>query len=418
MQKTLNSLLLCLICPLLTFAQGDFSQFRIKTVVIDAGHGGKDPGAVGHKGLQEKDVALAIALKTGNYIKEFVPGVEVIYTRSTDKFVELYQRAKIANKANADLFISIHANAVKNKSHVHGTETFVLGTHRNASNLAVAKRENASILLEKDYLVSYDGFDPNQPNKPETHIIQSLMQSAYNQESLDFAAMVEDQFVTRAKRHSRGVKQAGFMVLYKTTMPSVLVEAGFVTNKDEAKYLASEQGQNEIASAIYRAFKSYKAEMEGTSDEPPVSNARSTPEAVKPAAKTIKEAVVSSEAQVKIPQTADNITKPNPAKTPNRTSETKSSRYSTSSAGISDASGIYRIELYCSEKTFSGKPKKLNEVGEIVVEYNSSKGIRKFMLAESYEAETVAKAKLNELVTMGFKNAKLILYQNGRRIVQ
>lgn len=406
MQKSFTTLLFCLLCPLFIVAQSQTSSYSIKKVVIDAGHGGKDPGAVGYNGIKEKDVALAIAIKTGNYIKEFVPGVEVIYTRSTDKFIELYQRAKIANKADADLFISIHANSVKNKSKVHGTETFVLGTHKDASNLAVAKRENASILMEKDYLVSYSGFDPN---KPETHIILSLIQSAYKEESTVFAGLVENQFESRAKRFSRGVKSAGFMVLHKTTMPSVLVETGFISNKKEALYLASEKGQNEIASAIYRAFKSYKEMMEGESTKPQTASASKPETANSPKPKTpappkvIKEAVVESEAKIK---KTPPIKKASPPSKP------------IVSTGNSSTRGTYRIELYSSDRAYKGSSKKLNDVGEIVVEYNSSKGIRKFMMVDKYQEKTRAQSKLKELKESGFVNAQLILYQNGRRIVQ
>ncbi len=405
----------------MVIAQNNISKdFSIKTVVLDAGHGGKDPGAVGYDGLKEKDVALAIALKTGNYIKEFVPGVKVIYTRSTDEFIELYQRAKIANKADADLFISIHANAVPNKSHVHGTETFVLGTHKNAANLAVAKRENASILMEKDYLVSYDGFDPN---KPETHIIMSIMQSAHKYESVAFAGFVEDQFVNRAKRHSRGVKEAGFMVLHKTTMPSVLVETGFVTNKNEAKYLASEKGQEEIASAIYRAFKEYKAQMEG--DEATTENKlvdisqEKKPSSTPAEPKVVKESVVQSEAKVKESSRAYATEYKAPAnRKPASGSNSKDFKIYNKAAGKNDSKGIYRLELYSSEKSYIGSSKILDRIGDIVVEYNSSKGIRKYMLVDEYAGKASAQAKLKEIQDLGFKNAKLILYQNGRRIVQ
>jgi len=410
MQKSLSSLLLYLICPLLTFAQGDFSpQFSVERVVIDAGHGGKDPGAIGYKGVKEKDVALAIAIKTGNYIKEFVPGVEVIYTRSTDKFVELYQRAKIANKANADLFISIHANAaIKGKEHVHGTETFVLGTHRNDANLAVAKRENASILMEKNYELSYDGYDPK---KPETHIILNLMQSAHVNESLAFAGLVENQFETRAKRFSRGVKQAGFMVLYKTTMPSVLVETGFVSNKEEANYLASDKGQNEIASGIYRAFKAYKVLMEGgkASTEKPVSQ---TKEKRIESKKTPKEVVGGGDGSKKAAPKDPEI-KVASGSSPNK----KSTRKSSSSSG-KNPSGTYRIELYCSTEGASQSSKDIAKVGDIVIEYNASTAIRKFMLDKQFDTQAAAKAALADVVAKGFKNAQLILYQNGRRIVQ
>lgn len=231
---------------------------KIRKVVIDAGHGGDDPGAVGKKS-KEKDIALSVALKIGSYIKTAFPEIEVIYTRKTDVFVELYKRAKIANDNKADLFISIHCNASKNPE-PSGTESWVMGLHKSQANLEVAKKENAAILYENDYSAQYDGFDPNSP---EANIIFSLYQNAYLEQSLNFSSFVQKQFTEKAGRGNRGVKQAGFLVLYKTTMPGTLIEIGFISNPTEEQYLMSESGQNIIASAIYRAFKQYKALLEG-----------------------------------------------------------------------------------------------------------------------------------------------------------
>ncbi len=238
--------------------------YKIKVVVIDAGHGGKDPGAHG-KFSNEKDVALAIALKLGAYIQNNFPDVKVIYTRKTDVFIELYRRAQIANKAKADLFISIHCNS-NDSPKPFGTEAWVMGLHKSKANLAVAQKENSSILLEANHQKTYDNFNPNSP---ESYIIFSLFQSAFRDQSIDFATKVEHQFKTRAKRYDRGVKEAGFLVLWKTAMPSVLIETGFISNPKEEKFLNSEQGQDYLASAIYRAFKSYKKEMEGDNYIPP-----------------------------------------------------------------------------------------------------------------------------------------------------
>jgi len=230
----------------------------LHTIVIDAGHGGDDPGAVGKKS-KEKDISLSIAIKLGNIIKANMPDVKVIYTRSTDKFVELYKRAKIANENKADLFISIHCNSTKT-SESSGTETWVMGLHKSNANLEVAKKENASILMENDYSQQYDGFDPNSP---EANIIFSLYQNIYLDQSLNLAAKVQNQFTKSLGRVNRGVKQAGFLVLFKTTMPGILVEAGFISNANEEDFLISDKGQNLIASAIYRAIKEYKNNMEG-----------------------------------------------------------------------------------------------------------------------------------------------------------
>ncbi|MEQ8302582.1 MAG: N-acetylmuramoyl-L-alanine amidase [Cyclobacteriaceae bacterium] len=229
----------------------------IDLVVIDAGHGGKDPGTHGINTL-EKDVALSIALKVGEYITKYVPGVKVIYTRTDDTFIPLDERAKIANRNNADLFICIHANAL-GRPEIYGTETYVMGPHNAEGNMEVAKRENSVILLDENHEERYEGFDPNSP---ESYILFSLAQSAFQESSIRFANFVESQFRDRVGRKSRGVKQAGFWVLWRTGMPSVLIETGYLTNPTEEKYLKSERGQELIASGIYRAFKEYKAQIE------------------------------------------------------------------------------------------------------------------------------------------------------------
>ncbi|MCH2044779.1 MAG: N-acetylmuramoyl-L-alanine amidase, partial [Saprospiraceae bacterium] len=202
-------------------------QKKVRRVIIDAGHGGKDSGSLGSK-CQEKDIALKIALKLGEYISTYLPDVEVVYTRKTDKFIPLHERAEIANDSDADVFISVHCNSLpKAKKYINGTETYVMGLHRAEENLAVAKRENEVILLENDYQQRYEGYDPSSP---EAHIIFSMYQNAYLGQSILLAEKVESQFKNRAKRSSRGVKQAGFVVLRATAMPSILVETGFLSN--------------------------------------------------------------------------------------------------------------------------------------------------------------------------------------------
>ena len=232
-------------------------ESKVDVVVIDAGHGGHDNGTHG-KLLKEKDVALNIALKVGTYIEKNIPGVKVIYTRKDDRYLALDERADIANRNKADLFICIHANANPNTK-AFGTETFVMGLHKDEGNLAIAQRENSVILMDENYEERYEGFNPNSP---ESYILFTLTQSAYQESSLKFAQKVESQFKDRAGRLSRGVKQAGFVVLWRTTMPSVLIETGFLTNSTEEKFLAGDAGQELIASGIYRAFKEYKNEVE------------------------------------------------------------------------------------------------------------------------------------------------------------
>jgi N-acetylmuramoyl-L-alanine amidase len=228
-------------------------QEGIHTVVIDAGHGGKDPGAEGKK-AREKDIALAIALKLGNYIEKNIPDVKVIYTRKTDVFVEFWKRAEIANKAKADLFISIHVNSFT-RSYAHGTLTLVLGQHRADENFEVAVRENSVMLLEDDYETRYEGFDPHST---ESYIMFSLMQKTYFKQSIEFGDFVQDQFRERAGRNDLGVREQGLIVLAQTSMPGVLVETGFISNPEEEKFLMSDYGQDIIASAIFRAFRDYK----------------------------------------------------------------------------------------------------------------------------------------------------------------
>ncbi|TVR73261.1 MAG: N-acetylmuramoyl-L-alanine amidase [Marinilabiliales bacterium] len=247
-----------MVSPLQAVSDG---AYRLRTVVIDPGHGGRDPGALGRRS-REKDIVLAVSLKLGEYINQHLPDVNVIYTRSTDEFVELHRRAEIANRNNADLFISIHANANTNRT-VRGTDTFVMGHHTSKENLEVAMKENAAILLEDDYDEQYEGFDPNSS---ESYIIFSLMQNTYLSQSLDFASYVQGQFRERVGRVDRGVRQAGFLVLWQTTMPSVLIEVGFISNEEEERFLMSEQGQAYIASAIFRAFRDYKVSIERKSD--------------------------------------------------------------------------------------------------------------------------------------------------------
>ena len=231
------------------------------TVVIDPGHGGQDPGAV-YRQIREKDIVLKLGLKLADYIREDMPGTHIIFTRDKDMFIPLHQRAAIANENHADLFISIHANFCGSPS-ISGTETFVLGLHRSEENLEVAKKENAVILLEEDYSTSYEGFDPNSS---ESYIMFEMVQDEYLDQSISMAAMTQKQFKSRAARNDRGVKQAGFLVLRRTSMPSILIEAGFLSNPREAEYLSSTDGQTHLSSAIFQAIKEYKTSVDSKSD--------------------------------------------------------------------------------------------------------------------------------------------------------
>ncbi|MCK9301639.1 MAG: N-acetylmuramoyl-L-alanine amidase [Bacteroidales bacterium] len=338
--------------------------YRIKTVVIDAGHGGKDPGALYGK-IKEKDVTLSIAKKLGNKIETEFPDVKVIYTRDKDVAVELYRRANIANKNHADLFISIHCNAAKS-TEASGTETWVMGLHRSKENLEVAKLENASILLEDNYEDNYEGYDPNSP---ENTIIFSLFQNAYLDQSLTFASSIQENFAN-SKLNNRGIRQAGFLVLYKAAMPSVLIETGFLSNQKDRDFLSSENGKNIIAASIFKAFKSYKIEVETVNnrvDKPVVTH-------------NIDDA----------DSAAVNVT-------PN-----------TSSNSIE-----YKVQFATSDKEINIKDKKYSKLKNI--SYYKQNGQYKYTAGCFYtrdEALTYRK----EVIKCGFRDAFVVEFKNNNRI--
>lgn len=243
-----------------------FSQNnKVFTVILDAGHGGKDPGNSYH-GFVEKKIALKTVLKVGNFLEK-ARGVKVIYTRTSDVFIELVDRPKVANKANADLFVSIHCNSVKNEV-PNGTETFVMGLSRHDMNLEVAKKENSVILLEKDYKTKYQGFDPK---KPETLIGLTMIQEENLNNSIALASRIQGNFTKKIKRSSRGVKQQPLWVLDAAYMPSVLIELGFLSNKNEGSFLDSEEGQTKMAEQIADAILDYKNKYFETNDSKYVS---------------------------------------------------------------------------------------------------------------------------------------------------
>lgn len=239
------------------------AQNRNFVVVIDPGHGGKDPGAIGAN-AKEKDIVLSVGLKLGKLIEDNYPNVNVIYTRKNDRFVELNKRAEIANKAHADLFISIHCNALdRRRTSPQGVETFVLGLHRSKDNLDVAKAENSVIMYEEDYSLKYEGFNPNEP---ESYIIFEFMANEFLDRSVFFATMVQNQLVANSKRTNRNVRQAGFLVLREVAMPSILVELGYISNREEERYLMSENGKTSLARSIYNGFREYKHEYDKKSN--------------------------------------------------------------------------------------------------------------------------------------------------------
>lgn len=256
-------ILLCgllFLTPLVSLQAQDVDDVsRIRRVVIDAGHGGKDPGAISRNGkYKEKNITLSVALELGELIKSNFPDIKVIYTRSTDKYVELSERAAIANRNKADLFISIHVNSAKS-TQARGTETFVMGTHKSEANFEVCKLENSVIVIEEDYEKKYEGFNPGSP---ESYIIFSLLQNVHQEQSIKYAAQVQGQFARGPISVNRGVKQGGLLVLWKTTMPAVLTELGFISNPKDCAVLVTKKGQEQFARGLFNAFVAYKKDFE------------------------------------------------------------------------------------------------------------------------------------------------------------
>jgi len=352
--------------------------YVINRVVIDAGHGGHDHGTSGAYN-KEKKVALDIALLLGKRIEQQLPEVEVLYTRKTDKFISLKQRAAYANRHNADFFISIHCNG--GSTTAQGTETFVLGLHRNEDNLKVAMRENNSILLEDDYNQHYGNF---QPNSPEAYIIFSLHQNNHLNQSLHLAGMIEQEFKGQAGRRSRGVKQAGFLVLRETAMPSILVETGFLTNKTEERFMASSQGKQRLSDAIYTAFKSYK-------DKQDAENMHLVEQKLKKQEKQRIQAAAAAEKQKR--------------KTP--------SAWNWPALKDVNTADQYFIQLMVSSK-YDKSQSDFSGIDNVVMEYVERGDVYKYM-AGPYNEISEAKAAQEKIRTAGFRDAFVLRYVNGKR---
>lgn len=329
------------------------SANRVTTVVLDAGHGGKDAGALGTKRYKttEKHVALAVTLLVGKYIKENLPDVKVIYTREDDSFVELMERSNIANRNKADVFISIHCNS-NAKPEPYGSETYVMGLHKTEANMRVAMKENESILFEADHELKYDGYDPKDP---ESMIALSLRQNAYLDHGLLLSSLVQDQFRERVGRTDRGVKQAGFLVISYTTMPAILIELGFLSNPKEEDFLQSAQGQEYLASAIYRAFKDYKNRLEHKDVELVQEAKVDTPKAGGPTGDKGKAAEGGVRFKVQIATSSKRIPMDSPKFKGLEVEETKVGdlwKYSVGNAP--DLAGAREAQKACKEKGFDG----------------------------------------------------------------
>ncbi len=377
----MTALLLTFFVPVNGQEQKEENDLSLSTVVIDPGHGGKDPGAIGHSDIQEKEIVLDIALKLGERIKDhYGDKVEVIYTRKKDKFVELHERGRIANENDADLFISLHANVVGN-SNVKGCETFVLGLHRTKANLEVAKKENSAILMEENHERHYGDFDPRDP---DSYIALELMQSEFLQQSVEFAAKAQKQFGEKVGRTDRGVKQAGFLVLYRTTMPSVLTELGFISNPDEEAFLASEKGKKKMANGLFRAFKGYKKHIDQR-------NSFSTP----------KDSLVASEK--------------NGAKKQGEEVKSDTQNGNRSKNGTAGANGVrFRVQIAASERSKELKPENFKGLSK-VDEYISNDGIHKYTVGNTGSYERIKKVK-SKVKDSGYPGAFIVAFKDGERI--
>ncbi len=348
MKRILYIICAFVLCLLSAQAQKTF------TVIIDAGHGGKDKGAVGAK-AKEKTINLAVALKLGTLIEKNHKDVKIIYTRKKDVFVPLNERANIANRNDADLFISIHANSVRKGRKAFGTETYTLGLANSAENLDVAMRENSVILMEDDYLQKYEGFNPKSS---ESYIIFEFMQNKHMEQSVYFASEIESAFV-KSKRHSRGVRQAGFLVLKKTSMPGVLVELGFLSNREEERFMMSKKGQAILSKAIYTAFANFKNDYDRKSG-----------------GVNIKTSGVAEK------------------------------------AGSGNVQKIYKVQILTSEKKIPVDSKFFKGYKDISEYFE--KGLYKYTYGKTADYKKILKIHKN--ISKDFKDAFIVQMKNGRRL--
>jgi N-acetylmuramoyl-L-alanine amidase len=368
LQKNALSVFLLAALVLFSSAATWAQSSKIKTVVIDAGHGGHDPGCHGAQN-NEKEVCLSMALKLGALIKERYPDIKIIYTRSTDVFVELAERANIANRNNADLFICIHANA--GSTTAYGSETYVLGLHRTDAQQKVAERENASIALEDDKGAKYRSYDLT----PDGIIALQFQLAVFHRQSILFAEMIQKEF-KRIGRYDRGVKQAGFLVLYKTTMPSVLIETAFLPNPTEEKLIGTAEGQQKMAQSMFQAFVNYKNATEG---------------------KTVVGGTTAQ--QNNIDTRPAESSPPKPVEIPKET--------------VKEQGLVFKVQIETSNKAISTKSSHFK--GLEIFEYQDNT-LFKYCTGSFANDLQGAKNYKNELVQMGFTNAFVVAFLDGERI--
>lgn len=359
------SLTLVVVLPFSAFAEKQF------TLVIDAGHGGKDAGAIGRK-AKEKTINLNVALAFGKLVKEKCPEVKVIYTRSTDKFVSLSERAAIANRNNADLFVSIHTNAVARGRKVYGTETFTLGMARADENLEVAKRENSVITYEENYKQTYAGFDPNSA---ESYIIFEFMQDRYMEQSVELARCIQNQYTSHAGRQNKGVKQAGFLVLRETSMPSVLTELGFISTPEEENYLNSARGQRQLAQSLYNGFITY----------------------YKKVTKNVAAPLIAQDAEIAVPTVSSPVTQQTP---PSQTT------------ALSNARPVYKVQIFTSPTKVKSTDARLKNVKK--ADFYKDGNTYKYTSGNSTDYNEIN--NLRRQLSKRFKGCFVIAFLNGERI--
>ncbi len=390
MLKTSKIRIACLIFLLSALPQlycfAGTSGYKIKTIVLDAGHGGHDTGCNGPSHSNEKDVTLKIILALGKLIEENYPDIKVLYTRTTDVFITLQDRALMANKNNADLFLSVHCNANANKE-AYGTETFLMGLHVSQANLDVAKRENSVIKLEKDYESTYEGFDPESP---EAMIALSLAQNANIEQSTYLASKVQENLTTRLNRFNRGVKQAGFWVLYRTTCPSILIETGFLTNRTEEKYLTSKEGEIQLSNAIFESFGDYLTTIEKGNKLTPPLIVNTNDNLLQPTKDNAGE-------QQAIAVTDEDITSKTTLTTDTNTTNTI----------------LFKVQIKASPSPLpkSDKAYKLTDN----LKFEKSNGTYKYVYGP-YESYNTAMKTMKKAVAFGFKDAFIVGYKNGERL--
>ena len=366
------------------------------TLVIDAGHGGHDVGALGAFS-KEKNINLNVALAFGRYVESNCPDVKVIYTRKTDVFIPLHTRADIANRNKADLFISVHTNAVPRGKQVRGLETYTLGMHRAGTNLEVAKRENSVILIEKDYKQRYEGFDPNSS---ESYIMFEFMQDKNMAQSVELAKFVQKHACASANRQDKGVKQAGFLVLRETSMPSCLIELGFITTPDEERYLNSQDGIDRLGYGIYKAFLDYKRKYDGRITVP--YQAEQTPSA------NIPSVVPPSEKDEKQPKTVVPVkVQKEPAVKPAKIEVVKDEEVQKQ-----DSTLVFKVQIMASPSRERISKKKLN--GQPAAECFEEGGFYKYTVGNSEDYDEIV--RIRESLVGNFPEAFIIAFKGGEKV--